>query len=289
MAIYAGKELVKMPGSDEIYSYHVDRVDDRKVHTIFSKGLQRLREIERLIHHRFHGPIPPSHLGVKFVKEAAYSKADICVHDWCRKWAAWADYELIETAVRIAAGRDNRSQMDIVGKRLEVTLIERRSLSLKSIGSEEQTRAEREASQVARKKKYDADRRARIRRVAGCKSRMDYEAGSLSQKEPWVPLGISRRTWERQRKAKLENAVVASQSSIENLTGSSISQDDALATTDKKTTTVECFLDGSPENSIADNETGTEGRCWGLGTTSPIGIKRENSLWLSSKNTKSQV
>ena len=55
---------------------------------------------------------------------------------------------------------------------------------------------------------YERARGERRRRDAGAVDRQSYEASSLSRRRPWEAEGISRRTWERQRKQ--ENALATS-------------------------------------------------------------------------------
>jgi hypothetical protein len=48
-------------------------------------------------------------------------------------------------------------------------------------------------------------RKVRARRRKGVKPRAQYEAASLSRQRPWEAQGISRRTWERRRKAAAQS------------------------------------------------------------------------------------
>jgi hypothetical protein len=54
----------------------------------------------------------------------------------------------------------------------------------------------------ARRKERDRIDKAAKRRAAGALPRAVYEANSLSRTKPWQAMGISRRTFERRRKAK---------------------------------------------------------------------------------------
>ena len=53
-----------------------------------------------------------------------------------------------------------------------------------------------------RRKQHDRDDKAEKRRAAGATPRSE----SLSQTQPWVAEGISRRTWERRRRARDANS-----------------------------------------------------------------------------------
>jgi hypothetical protein len=83
----------------------------------------------------------------------------------------------------------------LLGKRLRLTNGEREWLKLWTIApfnmSLQQARKQRRAKARARKR--------RLRELRGSKSRAEYEAASLSRTKPWLPLGISRRTWYRRR------------------------------------------------------------------------------------------
>jgi hypothetical protein len=57
------------------------------------------------------------------------------------------------------------------------------------------------AEPVERRKGRKRNRVEAGRRAAGAVPREQYEANSLSRTRPWEALGISRRTWERRRKA----------------------------------------------------------------------------------------
>jgi hypothetical protein len=52
------------------------------------------------------------------------------------------------------------------------------------------------------KRKRERDRGERRRRAANAIDRQIYEANSLSRQRPWDAEGVSRRTWERRRKAQ---------------------------------------------------------------------------------------
>ena len=84
-----------------------------------------------------------------------------------------------------------------LGKQLRVTNADRERLKLWTIAASDLTAQEvlawRRAKARARKR--------RLRESRGSKPRAEYEAASLSRTKPWLPLRISRRTWERRRVA----------------------------------------------------------------------------------------
>jgi hypothetical protein len=91
------------------------------------------------------------------------------------------------------------------GKMLDITADERWRCRITTMDPIDETRAERRSFQ----RQSDRERKQRERRAKGVTPRAEWEAKSLSRTKPWLALGISRRTWERRRKAGvLENVVV---------------------------------------------------------------------------------
>jgi hypothetical protein len=85
---------------------------------------------------------------------------------------------------------------DTLGRKLNLTGAEWRTLRLRTIAPVDMTRQERVAfSQALAQKRRQARRRAQ-----GKKQRAEYLAKSVSQTKPWVALNISRRTWYRRGK-----------------------------------------------------------------------------------------
>jgi hypothetical protein len=91
-----------------------------------------------------------------------------------------------------------------VGKMLEITADERWRCSITTMDPIDETRAERRSLQ----RYSDRERKERERRAKGVTPRAEWEAKSLSRIKPWLALGISRRTWERRRKAGVLGNVV---------------------------------------------------------------------------------
>jgi hypothetical protein len=104
---------------------------------------------------------------------------------------------LQEEAARSRAGRLLPMRPDEIARRLGVTADIRREARAWSIGATDETPAERTEAQ----REKDRLRKQDLRRDAGATPRAEYEAHSLSCTKPWEDLGISRRTWERQRHA----------------------------------------------------------------------------------------
>jgi hypothetical protein len=70
-------------------------------------------------------------------------------------------------------------------------------LKIVTIGACDLLKAERTARRKAKARQRDEARR----RTAGAETRAEYETNSLSKTRPWEAEGISRRTWERRRRA----------------------------------------------------------------------------------------
>lgn len=97
------------------------------------------------------------------------------------------------------------------GKMLEITADERWRCRITTMDPIDETRAERKSLQ----RQSDRERKERERRAKGVTPRAEYEAASLSQTKPWLAMDISRRTWERRRKAGvLDNVVVLDRAGV---------------------------------------------------------------------------
>ena len=86
----------------------------------------------------------------------------------------------------------------MLGERHRVTYAEHESIGLKNI-----TPCDKTAEELAELRKVRKREREKMRRhQRGAKSRPEYRAqftGSLNQTEPWIPLGISRATFFRNK------------------------------------------------------------------------------------------
>jgi len=113
--------------------------------------------------------------------------------------ARWASHHLPEaTPEQIAAVADIRLQdysADELADILHVTYAERERLRLWAFGACDMTRDERLDRAKADKRKKDRERAKLRRQKRGAKP----QEQSLSKTQPWVPLGICRRTYERRR------------------------------------------------------------------------------------------
>ena len=165
--------------------------------------LIRLREIERLISARYRPVLPPKepvalNAAMASAHHIALLGGDVERHilDWLRLWAPWMAPEAASRIAARAIAQPVKFSADMLAWRLRLTLAERASLGITTIGAVDFNKEQR---QLARKvKRASADRERR--RKAGAKSRDIYEEASLSRRRPWEELGISRASWYRQGK-----------------------------------------------------------------------------------------
>jgi hypothetical protein len=87
----------------------------------------------------------------------------------------------------------------ILGERLRVSNWEREHLKLWTIAPCDMG----EKGMDWWRKHKKRQRMRELRRLRGQKTRVEYEANSLTRTKPWVALGISRRTWERHHVASV--------------------------------------------------------------------------------------
>jgi hypothetical protein len=122
-----------------------------------------------------------------------------------RRWAPWLTAERANAIVIKAIDRPRRWKATTLGWRLGLTADHRAMLGITTIRAVDCT-----DEQMAENRKAKARQRTEAnRRAKGAVPRADYEANSLSRTKPWEAEGISRRTWERRRKASGINAAGA--------------------------------------------------------------------------------
>lgn len=167
----------------------------------YSRELQRIREIEKLIRHR-HGAMIPDPAGTDDVEMClAYPRAIALtprsqdVESWCRKWAPWIDPVTLHTLAALGVNRRWMIKADAVAKMLMVTMADRSKLGLRTIGACDMTTAERKDLAKANKRERDKNRQECKRRNLGMVDRKSQQAHTLAATKPWEAEGISRRTW----------------------------------------------------------------------------------------------
>lgn len=179
----------------------------------FSPSLLRLREIEKLIKHRFKGPVPDPEgtddreTALDFVRAAAFSVTGQDMVPWCRVYAPWATEADLVPIIAEASKRRRMMRADGVAGLLHVTMAERLALKLKTIGAADMTKAQRVKFMKARKKDADRKRREQERRAAGMKDRKSHAATDLKTIRPWEAEGISRATWFRRQRETRQSRI----------------------------------------------------------------------------------
>ncbi|MEO3385108.1 hypothetical protein [Mesorhizobium sp. CAU 1741] len=175
-----------------------------------SLEMQRLREIEDIIRHRFNGPVPDPEgtddreTCLDFVRVAALSLVpgqDMAM--WCRVFAPWVtEADLLPITVE-ASKRRRMMRADGAAGLLHLTMTERLALKLKTIGAVDMKKAARTKFMKNRKREMDRKRDEQKRRAAGAKDRASFVAQSISAAKPWEALNMSRRTWYRKGKPEV--------------------------------------------------------------------------------------
>ncbi|TJW51141.1 MAG: hypothetical protein E5X65_24795 [Mesorhizobium sp.] len=169
----------------------------------FSLELLRLREIEKIIHHRHGRFIPETDDGDIYIEAAAFARCGQDMREWCHRWAPWMadDLDEVISAIERRASRLKHMQgADAVATMLLVTMAERTALDLHTVGACDVSKKGRDKLAKNRKREQDRTRREQKRKAAGAKNRVSYEAESDAQIRPWEAMNMSRRTWYRKGK-----------------------------------------------------------------------------------------
>jgi hypothetical protein len=164
---------------------------------------RRRNEIEDLIRHR-HVTLPDTDDRETYLRFWAWHnlrspRQEHDLEDLCKRLGATVPATEITATVRYVKRRDlRRFSARTLGKHLRLTDDERLLLGITTIEAFNITRAERR--RIRREEKRMKERQRR--RANGIRPRAVYlEENRLSRTQPWRTEGISRRTWERRRKA----------------------------------------------------------------------------------------
>jgi hypothetical protein len=182
--------------------------------TVYNRTTHRLREIERIIRHRYFFVPDTDDAGI-FLEQVAqcllhlrwkktrqrldFAELLDLLNIWCVAFAPDVSMLLRRDAVRDALRRSQLDRADECAASLRVSYEERTELRLTTIGACDISKRERTKKYKARKRQRDRERVARKRAERGTVPRIEYEANSLAKKAPWKALGISRATWFRRR------------------------------------------------------------------------------------------
>jgi hypothetical protein len=168
----------------------------------------QLGNIKCLLRHRYGPTLPDDDAGREDLFELLSSvslraKASAKVmRNVIQTWAPWmTEAEVMETIQRIdlTPPRLRYRTAEDLGKKFNVTHLERVRLRLWLIAPIDVSQAELEHWRHTRRRQTDKVRKERKRREAGVRTRQAYLATSVSRQKPWEAEGISRATWYRRR------------------------------------------------------------------------------------------
>lgn len=96
-----------------------------------------------------------------------------------------------------------------IGELLRLKIAERRALKITTMQASDISEEEHIILRIESKRTRDRERAKRKRRADGAMTREEYLHCSLSQTEPWVLEGISRRTYQRRQRKDRDNSLIA--------------------------------------------------------------------------------
>lgn len=182
-----------------------------------------MRELERIVSHR-HGtaldtddadryllPVAQALSRLRTEKHGAANRDDVfaALKVWAQRWTPLISDDVLRDVAAEAIDKNWMFRADPLGKRLHLSFAERSFLGLRTIGCYDVSRAKRARMAKQRRRDRDRARKAAKRRARGVIPRSQYLAQSLTRAAPWALAGISRRTWERRRKAKTAPPVLS--------------------------------------------------------------------------------
>ena len=195
----------------------------RKRAHIYNKTAHRLREIERIIRHRY-GVVPDTddadivldqvaccllHMMWKKTGRNDYAELVDRLNLWCERRAPDTSVGLRRDVARDVLRRPRLDCADDCAAKLRLSYDERTLLGITTIGSYDIDKRGRAKRRKARKLIRDRERAAIKRAERGAVPRSEYLATSLSTTQPWKAEGISRRTWERRRAVSFDAPSIA--------------------------------------------------------------------------------
>lgn len=159
----------------------------------------RVAELNRLFDARYGAALPDDDAGREDAALMCHHIAR-CGKDpsqriasWLSQRAPWMPPAARADLTNTVLANPLRWKADTLAVRLSLTADERTRLGIRTIGAIDQTAAERETiRQTTARQQKEASRRA-----AGAIPRGEYLGKSVQSQQPWVALGISRRTWYR--------------------------------------------------------------------------------------------
>jgi hypothetical protein len=161
----------------------------------------RCAELERVFKARYGRTLPDDDAGrddaMVMACHLAHRSGDAPqrIVAWLSRAAPWMTCAERDELVAAVIAKPLRWRADKLAARLGLTDAERKRLKIRTIGAVDLGTAERATRRAARKVAIERERR----RANGAKPRAEYEAGSMSTRQPWRDAGISRRSWYRRR------------------------------------------------------------------------------------------
>jgi hypothetical protein len=191
------------PKNDRAKIERVCRQDDRSPDRTIVRGKQiaHLRKVfEGRIADYFYNAEPDRKHVIALIRVLAsipnIRSSTLMQNAW--RWLPSATKGEIDDLVSEASRKPCVFRKETLGLLIRLTDAEREKYKAWSIWPIDLSLAEAKL----RRKQHDRDDKAEKRRAAGATPRSE----SLSQTQPWVAEGISRRTWERRRRARDANS-----------------------------------------------------------------------------------
>jgi hypothetical protein len=161
------------------------------------KSNVRIRELERVFVDRYGGAVlPDDDSGRDDIFVMANHLAHLDTPDrrilaWVRRWAPWHGDDKTADLIEAVLRKPLKWTADALAKRLGVDYATRSRLRLTTVGAIDCGKAKR--ARLRRKRNNETKQARRTKAGAAV------HAASVAQTKPWLALGISRRTWYRQR------------------------------------------------------------------------------------------
>jgi hypothetical protein len=167
-------------------------------------GKQRIGDLNKLFARRYGGNregyvFPDDDAGLEDLKILLHHYAlnnPLATARIIKLRAPWMNESAAASLLEQIEAFPQKWRSDTLGRKLNLTGAEWRTLRLRTIAPVDMTRQER----VAFSQAIARQRRQARRRVQGKKPRAEYLAKSFNQTKPWLALNISRSTWYRRGK-----------------------------------------------------------------------------------------
>ena len=118
------------------------------------------------------------------------------IRHWIEQRAPWLPAGEQAELIKQATLEQQHWTADQLAWRVRLTIEERTTLGITTIGAIDRGKAAR----TRRRTERERQRKANGRRAAGMKPRAEYEANALERTKPWLEHGLSRASWYRQKR-----------------------------------------------------------------------------------------